>query len=55
MAKVRQGVYGNIKRNQTKKKRTSQGAGKFTKRVNNKRSKLYRKKYRGQGGRKVRR
>jgi len=55
MAKVRHGVYGNTRRNNTKKKKTSQGAGKFTKYANNKRSKLYRKRYRGQGGRKVRR
>ncbi len=31
------------------RKKTRQGCGKFTKKVHNKRSKLYKKAYRGQG------
>tara|TARA_R110000824_G_scaffold244887_3_gene433890 strand:+ start:1582 stop:1722 length:141 start_codon:yes stop_codon:yes gene_type:complete len=33
----------------TTNKKTRQGDGKFTKRAHNKRSKLYKKQYRGQG------
>ena len=31
------------------RKKTRQGCGKFTKKIHNKRSRLYRKAYRGQG------
>jgi len=44
------GIFSLLRR-RTKPKKTSQGAGKFTKWPSNPRSKKYkRKKYRGQGG-----
>jgi len=39
----------NVKKGHLKSKKTYQGNGKWTKFPHNKRSKLYKKKYRGQG------
>lgn len=37
------------KRSETKSKKTRQGNGKFSKYAHNKKSKLYKKRYKGQG------